>query len=80
MRINLAAAQGEGLPVNCRVSDDGELVIPAAMLQAAQLGDMALLNIMTIGREAAPGTASGEGLTHHDIEVIQTLLINVAKQ
>jgi hypothetical protein len=80
LQLNLSAAQGNGLPVNCRVSDDGEFTVPAAMVQAAELGDFAFFNMMTIDRVSPPGTVSGQGLTPSDIAVVQTLLINVAKQ
>jgi hypothetical protein len=48
------------------------------MVQAAQLGAMAFFNMMTIERVAAPGSATGAGLAHDEIGVIQTLIVNVA--
>lgn len=69
---------GEGGSIECRVSDDGEFTIPADMVEAAQLGDMAFLNNLMIDRKGV-GTASGDGLTYHAIELVQTSLINVIK-
>jgi len=79
--INLTGASisgDTGGTIECRVSDDGEFTIPAEMVEAAQLGDMAFLNMLTIDRRAT-GTASGEGLTFRAIDAIQTSIINVIK-
>jgi hypothetical protein len=78
--ISLAggSASGDGGSIECRVSDDGEFTIPAEMVEAAQLGDIAFLNMLTIDRRAT-GTASGDGLTFRAIDAIQTSLINVIK-
>lgn len=76
LRINLVGAQGE--TIDCLATDDGEFTIPAAMVQAAGLGDIAFLNMLTIDRQGE-GTVSGDGITYHDIGMLQTLLINVGK-
>lgn len=70
--------QGDGGSIECRVADDGEFTIPAAMVEAAELGDMAFLNMLTIDRRGT-GSASGEGMTYDLVEVIQTTVINVIK-
>ncbi len=77
--FNLAGGpQGGGTPIECRVADDGEFVIPAEMVQTAGLGDVAFFNMLTIDRRGT-GSAQGEGVTFDDVEVIQTLLVNVSK-
>jgi hypothetical protein len=79
MTISLTGAtMNESHTISCRTVDSGSFTIPAAMVQAAQLGDMAFLNLLTIERNDA-GFATGEGLTSHDITGIQTAIINVAK-
>jgi len=70
---------GESHSVVCRTADAGGFTIPAAMVQAAQLGDMAFLNMLTIERPTS-GSVTGDGITHHDIGTIQTAVINVAKK
>ncbi len=56
----------------------GSFTIPAAMVQAAQLGDMAFLNMLTLER-TGEGTVSGDGLTSSRIGTVLTAVINVAK-
>jgi hypothetical protein len=73
-----ATMSGESHTITCRTADAGSFTIPAAMVQAAQLGDMAFLNMLTFERKNS-GTVSGDGLTSHDIGTLQTAVINVAK-
>ncbi len=80
LQINLAGGSmgGEGGSIDCRVTDDGEFTIPAAMVAAAQLGDTAFFNALTVER-SGKGSASAAGLTFRAIDVIQTLVISVVK-
>ena len=63
----------------CRTHDSGTFTIPAAMVQTAQLGDMAFLNTLTLERRET-GTVSGSGVTANNVESVQSLIINVSKQ
>ncbi len=74
-----ASMSGAGATVTCRTADKGTFTIPAAMVQAAQLGDTAFFNMLNIQRTVA-GTVSGDGLTSSEISTLQTALLNVAKQ
>jgi hypothetical protein len=79
LTLNLAGGpQGGGTPIECRVADDGQFVIPQAMVQTAGLGSVAFFNMLTIDRGGA-GWVSGEGVTFHNVEMVQTLLLNVVK-
>lgn len=78
LRLNLTGGSEQGGSIDCRVADDGAFAIPAAMVEAAGLADMAMLNMVTLTREGE-GTAAGEGLTFHAVGVLQTLVINVQK-
>jgi hypothetical protein len=78
LSLNLVGGAEGGASIDCRVTDDGAFAIPAAMVQAAGLADMAFLNMVTIMREGE-GTASGDGITYHAIDVLQSLVINVQK-
>ncbi|MFW5740335.1 MAG: hypothetical protein ACOC1F_08210, partial [Myxococcota bacterium] len=80
MTITLTGATmgGESHTITCRTADSGSFTIPAAMVQAANLGDMAFLNMLTFER-ADEGTVSGDGLTSYEIGALQTAVINVAK-
>ncbi len=69
---------GESHTITCRTIDTGTFTIPAAMVQAATLGDMAFLNMLSFERSDT-GSVSGSGITSHDISTIQTAVINVAK-
>jgi hypothetical protein len=67
-----------GTPIECRVADDGAFTIPQAMVEAAGLGNVAFFNMLTIDRRGT-GWAAGEGVTFHNVEMVQTLLLNVIK-
>jgi hypothetical protein len=69
---------GESHTITCRTIDTGAFTIPAAMVQAASLGDMAFLNLLSFER-GDRGSVSGSGITSHDIATLQTAVINVAK-
>jgi hypothetical protein len=73
-----ASTSGESSTIRCRTMDAGTFTIPAAMVEAAQLGDMAFFNMLTFERTDT-GTVTGEGITSHNIVVMQTAVINVAK-
>jgi len=73
-----ATMNGQSHTITCRTMDTGAFTIPAAKVQAAQLGDMAFLNMLTFERNER-GEATGEGMTSHDISTMQTAVINVAK-
>lgn len=78
LTVNLVGGSEGGASIDCRVTDDGAFAIPAAMVQAAGLADMAFLNMVTIMREGE-GTASGDGITYHAVDALQSLVINVKK-
>lgn len=73
-----SSMSGESHTITCRTADSGSFTIPAAMVQAAMLGDMAFLNMLTFER-TDEGTVSGDGITSHRIGAVQTAVINVAK-
>ena len=77
LRLSLSGGGDGGTPIECRVADDGEFAIPAALLQQVGLTSMAFFNMFTIER-IGKGSVSAEGLTVRDIGVMQTLLLNVA--
>ncbi len=62
----------------CRTHDSGTFTIPADMVAAAQLGESAFLNTLTIERKKQ-GHVTGEGITSSDIGSVQSLIVNVAK-
>jgi hypothetical protein len=64
--------------VACRVLDDGAFTIPAAMVEAAALGDAAFLNMLEVRRER-DGVACGEGLTDAEVTSLEALVLNVKK-
>jgi len=79
LTINLAGGpQGGGTPIECRVPDTGAFTIPQAMVQTAGLGGVAFFNMLTIDRRGT-GWIVGEGVTFHQVDMIQTLLLNVIK-
>ncbi len=80
MTISLSGATmgSENHVVTCRTHDSGSFTIPAAMVQAAQLGDMAFINTLTFERKEA-GTVSGDGVTSHDVGTVQSAIFNVAR-
>ena len=69
---------GESHTITCRTLDSGSFTIPAAMVQAAHLDNMAMLNSITFERKNI-GTVSGEGITSHGIETVQSAVVNVGK-
>ncbi len=79
LRITLSGASmmGDDGSIECRVTDDGKFTIPQEKVAAANLGDMAFLNMLNIER-LGTGFVAGEGMTHHEIGMIQGLMLNVA--
>jgi len=77
--VSLAGGGQGGKTIICRVQDTGSVTIPKSLVQAAGLGNLAFLNILTLERNR-PGTASGEGLTFTRVTATQTLMYNVAKK
>ncbi len=73
------ALDGGGATVECRVPDSGEFTIPRDMVEAAGLGSMAFLNMLTIERKSR-GWASGEGLTFHEVEMMHSVMYNVSAE
>jgi hypothetical protein len=78
LKVDLAGASftGDSGAIHCVLTDDGEHTIPADMVAAAQLGDLAMLNMLTLER-ATTGSAEGEGLSMAAVDTTQTLLIFV---
>ncbi len=70
---------GGGHTITCRTQDAGQFTIPASMVQAAQLDDMAMLNSITFERKNA-GTVSGNGITSFEVGTVQSAVINVGKK
>ena len=70
--------QNTGKSVVCRLMDTGTVTIPAAQVAEANLGPMALTNMLELRREV-PGTASGEGLTFTRVTATQAITYNLAK-
>jgi len=70
---------GGGSTIVCRTLDKGTFTIPAAMVQAANLGAMAMANMLEI-RRVVRGSASGSGMTSHNVETMQLVAIQVAKR
>ena len=70
---------GAGEPYTCRVADDGEFVVPVEVVEAVGFGGLAFFNMVTFKRTAV-GNADGEGLTFVDVEVIQSVMVNVARE
>ena len=81
LKVDLAGASfsGESGAIHCVLEDDGEFTIPAAMVAEAQLGDLALLNMLTLER-ATKGSAEADGLSISSVDTTQTLLIFVLAQ
>jgi hypothetical protein len=81
VKLDLAGASfsGESGAIHCLLADDGEHTIPADMVAEAHLGELAMLNIMTLER-ATTGTAEGEGLTMAAVDTTQTLMVFVQAQ
>jgi hypothetical protein len=77
--VTLAGGGQGGAAVVCRVADTGTVTIPQAQVQAAGLGNLALVNVLSLERKGT-GTASGDGLTFTRVTATQTLTYMVAKQ
>lgn len=67
---------GDSGGITCRVQDDGEFTISADLVSGVPLGDMAMLNTLTLDR-ASEGEATADGLTIDRLDTKQTLLIFV---
>lgn len=67
---------GESGSIHCVIADDGEFTIPADMVAAAQLGEVAMLNMLTLER-ATEGSAQADGLSISAVDSSQTLLLFV---
>ncbi len=78
VKVDLAGASftGESGAIHCVLSDDGEHTIPADMVAEAKLGELAMLNVLTLER-ATQGEAVADGLTMSAIDTTQTLLMFV---
>jgi hypothetical protein len=78
LKLDLAGASmtGESGAIHCVLEDDGAHTIPAAMVAEAQLGELAMLNMLTLER-ATRGSAEGEGLSISAVDTTQTLLLFV---
>ncbi|HEY3357255.1 MAG TPA: hypothetical protein VGQ83_28655 [Polyangia bacterium] len=76
--ITLTGGPPNGKSILCRARDDGELTIPADMLQQANLAAMAFFNTLTFERRRS-GTGSGEGITFVRVGVTQMIMYNVRK-
>ena len=81
LKVDLAGASfsGESGAIHCVLEDDGEHTIPADMVAQAQLGELALLNMLTLER-ATQGSAQAEGLSIAAVDTTQTLLLFVLAQ
>jgi hypothetical protein len=81
LNVDLSGASfdGDSGAIHCVAEDDGEFTIPATMVAEAHLGEMAMLNLLTLER-ATEGSAEGGGLTIAAVDTTQTLLIFVAAQ
>ena len=73
--INLS---GRSDSVECRVTDDGAFVIPAALITATGLGDVAFLNSLEIRRDRT-GSACGVDLTDTEWTSTISVVLNVRK-
>jgi hypothetical protein len=78
LTLTIAGGQSDGTSVVCRVTDDGAFTIPAEMMASSGLGAMAFVNMLTVERRAW-GSVSGEGLTFHEIQAMQSWMINIIK-
>jgi hypothetical protein len=78
LKVDLAGASftGETGAIHCVLEDDGEYTIPADMVEAASLGEMALLNMLTLER-ATEGSVEADGLSITAADTTQTLLLFV---
>ena len=78
LKVDLAGASftGETGAIHCVLDDDGEHTIPADMVTAASLGELAMLNMLTLER-ATEGSVEADGLTITAVETTQTLLLFV---
>jgi hypothetical protein len=78
LKLDLAGASFTGASgaIHCVLADDGEFTIPADMVAEAQLGELAMLNMLTLER-ATTGSAEGEGLSMAAVDTTQTLLVFV---
>jgi hypothetical protein len=70
--------QNTGKSIVCRLMDTGTVTIPAAQVAEANLGPMALTNMLELRREVQ-GTASGAGLTFTRVTATQAITYNIAK-
>ncbi|MFH1463442.1 MAG: hypothetical protein ABIO70_03565 [Pseudomonadota bacterium] len=78
VNVDLAGASFDGSSgaIHCVVEDDGAFTIPAAMVAEANLGELAMLNMLTLER-ATEGRAAGGGLSITAVDTTQTLLVFV---
>ena len=78
LKLDLAGASftGDTGGIHCVLEDDGAFTIPAAMVAEAHLGEMAMLNMLTLER-ATTGSAQADGLSITALETTQTLLLFV---
>jgi len=78
LKVDLAGASftGETGAIHCVLEDDGEFTIPAAMVAEAHLGELAMLNMLTLER-VTQGSAQAGGLSISAVDTTQTLLIFV---
>jgi hypothetical protein len=78
LKVDLAGASftGETGAIHCVLEDDGEFTIPADMVAEAKLGELALLNMLTLER-ATEGSAQADGLSISAVDTTQTLLLFV---
>jgi hypothetical protein len=81
VNVDLAGSsfEGDSGAIHCVAEDDGAFTIPAAMVTEAHLGELAMLNLLTLER-ATEGSAEGGGLTISAVDTTQTLLIFVAAE
>lgn len=78
--INLAGGTQGAPSVHCRVTNDGTFTVPAAMIDQLKLNANAFLNIMELRLESAPVQVTGAGITHTEVTVLQTRMINLIKK
>jgi hypothetical protein len=75
LAISLSGPNG-GL--SCRVRNDGAFTIPADLITAVNLGNIAFFNVLNLEQKYF-GWICGEGLTVSEAMFTQTLLLNVRK-
>jgi hypothetical protein len=80
LSMTMNAANSGGKTITCRVKNDGSFTIPAALVDAAKLGNVAFFNALDIRMESKPTQVTGTGITFSRVSIVQARVLNLIKK